>query len=558
MCSFWFDSNRRWRASLEPVGVAASGAILVGCLGTLSHGQGVIGYARASDFLRDAQAGVDSVDFLLIGDSNTCHEGYGWLDGLVHGCVHAGIPYYGSPIYPMVSVANGLGYGVVHSGGTLMTSDPDGTGDIAPYTTLPACPAADSCLERGDLTGPAALTERCDIDAGAAGEPAGVLSPVGCQLDYGWVPQQSGKYYNYGAGLNLPNPTNPSAYETGGLAMTDALTYRIIHGAGGGGSFTMRFRSTAGPSFLSQRITAPSDGDWRWTPAELALPADPSRTAPSMQCAWGGAGVGPNDGVVGPIALGWHSVYRTSQRGVSATPLAYRGGAALADIAHDLAEATDGTLAQYLQMIRERQIAAGGTGRVVVYIQGGVNLDPVTLPDLPAAWVADITMMVNRIAQAWSVQGYPSADLATVAMVSHPIEPNDELLGTMRDAARTLACEGVVDGLSVIDFPSLVTWQDFVEGNWHRNTPIDAGSDDFYHLKQAGYGELGRRIVSGLLNHHHCWGDVDGNGVVDGEDLSAVLGGWGFPNHPADLTCDGEVTGADLAFVLGNWGPCDD
>ncbi len=47
-------------------------------------------------------------------------------------------------------------------------------------------------------------------------------------------------------------------------------------------------------------------------------------------------------------------------------------------------------------------------------------------------------------------------------------------------------------------------------------------------------------------------GDVNGDGVVNGQDLAAVLGGWGGPGV-SDLDHDGVTDGADLAMVLANW-----
>jgi hypothetical protein len=48
-------------------------------------------------------------------------------------------------------------------------------------------------------------------------------------------------------------------------------------------------------------------------------------------------------------------------------------------------------------------------------------------------------------------------------------------------------------------------------------------------------------------------GDVNGDGVVDGEDLGLVLGAWGTADPAADLNADGVVDGADLGVVLGGW-----
>lgn len=49
-------------------------------------------------------------------------------------------------------------------------------------------------------------------------------------------------------------------------------------------------------------------------------------------------------------------------------------------------------------------------------------------------------------------------------------------------------------------------------------------------------------------------GDFDGNGAVDGADLSTLLSVWATADAMADLNHDGVVDGADLAMLLTNWG----
>ena len=53
-----------------------------------------------------------------------------------------------------------------------------------------------------------------------------------------------------------------------------------------------------------------------------------------------------------------------------------------------------------------------------------------------------------------------------------------------------------------------------------------------------------------------CDGDINEDGVVDGSDLSQVLGYWGSSSALHDLDGSGLVDGADLAVVLGDWGGC--
>ena len=51
-----------------------------------------------------------------------------------------------------------------------------------------------------------------------------------------------------------------------------------------------------------------------------------------------------------------------------------------------------------------------------------------------------------------------------------------------------------------------------------------------------------------------CPGDLNGDGTVDGADLTVLLGDWG--GSTADLNGDSTVDGADLTVLLGAWGPC--
>lgn len=47
--------------------------------------------------------------------------------------------------------------------------------------------------------------------------------------------------------------------------------------------------------------------------------------------------------------------------------------------------------------------------------------------------------------------------------------------------------------------------------------------------------------------------DLNADGVVDGADLTEILGGWGSFNLFLDLSGDGVLDGADVAVVLGDW-----
>lgn len=89
----------------------------------------------------------------------------------------------------------------------------------------------------------------------------------------------------------------------------------------------------------------------------------------------------------------------------------------------------------------------------------------------------------------------------------------------------------------------------------------DDGIDDLVALTEvaglvggftSGIGTVGPEIETS------CFGDINGDGIVNGGDLALVLSDWGVCSGscPADFDGNGLVNGGDLAQVLAVWGPC--
>jgi hypothetical protein len=55
-----------------------------------------------------------------------------------------------------------------------------------------------------------------------------------------------------------------------------------------------------------------------------------------------------------------------------------------------------------------------------------------------------------------------------------------------------------------------------------------------------------------------CVGDLECDGLVDGNDLGVLLGRWGASTstNTADINGDGFVDGTDLGELLATWGVC--
>jgi hypothetical protein len=47
--------------------------------------------------------------------------------------------------------------------------------------------------------------------------------------------------------------------------------------------------------------------------------------------------------------------------------------------------------------------------------------------------------------------------------------------------------------------------------------------------------------------------DLNGDGVVNAQDLAVMLAAWGTASSEADVNGDGIVDGKDLAILLGSW-----
>jgi hypothetical protein len=111
-----------------------------------------------------------------------------------------------------------------------------------------------------------------------------------------------------------------------------------------------------------------------------------------------------------------------------------------------------------------------------------------------------------------------------------------------------------VDGGASVEMP--MTWV----GAWNYRATLPkapaCSNVQYWVVATDRTGNVGTGPTKSYDVRGECGGnpaDYNDDGVVDGQDLGILLGGWGTAE--TDLTGDGTTDGADLGVLLGAWGP---
>lgn len=435
--------------------------------GAISGGNGS---ARA--FINDAKAGTDSLDVIVAGDSNTNYKGWGWVDALTYGLVADGALHYATPLLPVFSRESATFYGYQSQFDAYGRINEDGTISNAGGTG-----ALGNTLVRGD-SAPSGLYDLLKRTTGTL------------------RPNASPFYFGYFAGTNNWADFIGGVYTVDGSAYTagspiqlawqgDALKYRIVHAMGPSmGSFQPTFRRNGGGDALvvaGSRIQCADAAGYSWTTSTLSISADANRNTAGRQYV---AGYADNTWgsyyITGPVALALHSISR-AVKGVAVQSIDHYGGANTNQVAANVSGAPL-VVSQYLREIRARQIANGGSGRVLVMFQGGVNGTG------SSTWAADCTTTMETFRTCWLNLGYPHGDIAFLGVTSHQVNNPDDM-STIRASAQTLASTyDIADGITIG-----LTYSALIASSYYQNATTER-----QHLNENGYKFAADQLLSYL------------------------------------------------------------
>jgi hypothetical protein len=425
-------------------------------------------FLRAKTFFADSIAGTDSVDILIAGDSNTNYGGWGWCDGMTSALVTVGASHYSTPLLPVFSRESATFYGFQSKFDSYSRIFDDGSVQNATGTG-----ALGNSLVRAD-SAPASLYDLLK-------RTSGTLRPNASPFYFGYF-AGSNNWADFLGGIYTTDDTTQLAWQG------SALSYRVVYAKGPSmGSFQPTFRRNGGGDALvvaGSRVNCADATGYSWDTTEFSISADANRdTAGRVYLAAYADNTWGNYYITGQVALALHSLSR-SVKGVAVQSIDHFGGATTNEVALNASGATL-VISQYMRETRARQIARGGTGRVIVMFQGGVNGTGAS------TFAADCTTFMESCRSCWIALGYPVSDLGFIGLTSHQNNSPDTLT-TIRTSAATLAAT-----YTMVNGADLATYSELLTGSGGTSYFANATSER-QHLTAAGYRFICGRLVSAL------------------------------------------------------------
>lgn len=435
-------------------------------------GVGLYGSTAANKFVQDAKNGRDCLDVVIVGDSNCNYNNRGWIYSWEKGLVDAGAKPYATCLIPATHAAStnvNAGWGIGVNYATLQAG-------VGSQSFVLAGTAAAGASALGTAISQYWTSDGTNLRTWATGLDWAYITATG--------PQEGGAYTEL---------TTASALEP-----QQELVYRVgcVRFPSGSGRFVMIAYSPAYSGTVALQIQQTKTVQ-SLDPAttyslkieEMTLAADPVR-AMNTRFGWlgngyGGAAYGP----IGPSAVLFESIY-AKRKGFAVNMLSYYPGSQTGQTATRWATANARATAKtYLTELRNRQLAAGGTGRVLVFVNSSVN-------DVGGGTIGQFDVNANSIigtfTQVWTSAGFPTSDLAFVISRTHPTEAGDATQAVASVLGKQKVSTGTTGNVTFIDTNELIP-----NSVLTANSYYDGGGTS--HLTAAGYQEAGSRLITRLL-----------------------------------------------------------
>jgi hypothetical protein len=491
---------------------------------------GFVGSARVRELLNAVTSGVDCVDVITIGDSNTGfgeqQYGYGYHSGIQKALALVA-NQYATPLYPAllgITGSSGISDNIFGAGVQVNWPAHNAAGHVGVVQSLVFANAS-------GVTSAKAVISLLNINT--------LILPK--SFGYSWqsVFVPSGNYQTSDAVTNVIVVNSASPLHSAGAEMQYRVVYAKVPESGG------RFKLGMWSNF-SATFSDFKSADGGSVASVVAESYDFNAPAQEFRCGWDGLGYGPSTYATGPLPILAHSVMRKDIRGFAFNNLMYDSGSQTSALA-DRLEGMGTLLDEYLREIIARQVAARGSGNAIIQIFSGING-----ADTAISYTLASQRIVDRIGERWLAVGGDADKLAFVFVPTHPVVDDINGWDTGRDTVVAAAHAWVQGqtGVTIFDIGEVVTTAVLSTNNWYSAQSTQA------HLTESGYAAIGSAFIRSLLND--CSADMNIDGIVNSTDLGVLLGAWGqcTGDSAADLDANGFVGGTDLCKLLDAWGVC--
>lgn len=431
--------------------------------------------------------GKNWVDIAFFGDSNTMYSNSGWTVGFGYDLwQNRRIKAYASNIFPGASTtasAHSSNFGPAEN--SALNIDCYVTRAYGQPGNVPPNPALYTWLTLGSTSGVAFANTLWPSGTG--------LRPASGFNDWTYVSSTADDQRMHDFNLRL--------YPNNALDSTSEFIYRagyLTFASGGGGfrlSCTSPDHGTGSVVSTSTRINCQTGTDG-YTIATATVAANPARANQNMYFKKYGFNEFANDNtyeVVGKCGFLFESVCVPNRPGYAINCISYASGDTIQQIAASCSTAIS-ALKIYFKEMYDRQVLCGGPGRVIVFLNGGIN-DWNQFNAISAeSHVKNTLDFVDNCKKAWSQLGLSSGLLSFMIMPSHQHLSTDALSDYrkfIKDAVR------VSEDICVIDTPEMgATWSYLTSAGHYAS-----GGADTFHLTEIGYRRVSETIILELLNY---------------------------------------------------------
>ena len=410
-------------------------------------------FGSPKTFLNDLISKTDSLDILLVGDSNIHFGGQdgGYMYGWSYTLDELGVPCYSTPLFPsltrsLATFAGASGIFKYFPGANTSTNaEYDSTTNNYWWKSNSAFGDTGYLVKKNTWLGSTVSDTYATWinNIWKCGTASGIKTTSGWHtfnslVDWAYIKPGVTTSYDSTRNINIAKTgfsdadqtlgankiygSNPAWY--GNFPVEKELNYRNVNvkfpGTNGGSIYLtsrnatnfLPVGSSATPSYYGRYSTDSGTSEYKIQADVLTILANPARKY--VDAAWQGAHNG-NFGK-GPIATLLESVSVKNQKGYAVNSFHARSGHTAQNIASGLEAAGTESIKIYLKEIRDRQISSGGSGRVLIFVNMGVNSNSGAENTLFGDRAERIIVSIST---AWSALGYPKSDLGFLISNSH-------------------------------------------------------------------------------------------------------------------------------------------